>query len=629
MARKGQVEIVIILAILVVIVVVVATQMNLIIPPSDTPDVRTVRESAEGLVRTAVLDTIETMSNNGGYLSSSDYQMGSVRLNGQSVPYWQYRGQVTVPQKEQNLQRGVQKYLEDNKDSLAQALPGTEFGTPVVNIPAISNDRISISVSMPTRYNGAQIAQPYVVNVNTHFGEVYEFSQGFALQQRNERQFEYNTMFSFATSPIENNHHSIPLYEVMVGAGDTLFASSWEILPKAKTEVLDTLDHSYMPGKVPDRVKYDRCGHSGDTPHAHSQNEFLTCPHIHSDTSSQQFALTPISGKRYEELEVDFFLPDDFSFDYSNFRMSPDPVYAIAELIPYTGSYLSRDAVEVSYTMNYPVIVRATDPDTGLVFQYAIDVYIIDNQPAVWSAATALTNDDPVCTEASCLMEMTVTDSQGFPIEGAAVGFAGCFIGNTGSGGTLTNFVPCASGTLSIDHGNYGSLIESRTDSQLGGTEVLYRKPQVNVLLHEVKLVDNGGGNYIVYFGNVGTVTANNRISFSLTRQEDLEQFTFSPQGPSFTSKYAPAGNYYVQAYLQEFDASGTLRGGLVYPYVMSESDTTLHVYIPTLLGLRDIPTDEAKVAKIGELSQVLDLCGIGPVTTTEYIQEEACEVNV
>ena len=602
MRCKGQAEVIIIVALFAVIAVVVITQTNMFIVPEETPDVRTVRESAEGLVRTAVISTIGVLSDQGGYLSDSEYQLGSVSLNGRDVPYWQYRGQVTVPDKSSNLQAGIQSYLQANKDSFADALSDVTFGNPIVNVPIFSDDSITVTVTMPTTYKESPISQPYTVTIPTHFGEIYDFSRGFAIYEANSRPFEYYTLSSMLLSPIENGHHSIPMYEFMMGCGDYLFASSWDITPKVETAIKRTLAHTYMPGKAPEGTI--------------------------TTSASPKYTLVPINGKDYENLRVSFMLPDDFSLDYSNFRMSPDPVFGIAEPIPLMGECMSRDAIEVSYTMNYPVIVRVADPETGSVFQYAVDVYIISNMPAGWTVTSPLDQEeDGVCANPSCILELNVLGTSGSPIQGAAVGFMGCHLGTTDSSGYLATLAPCGAGTLYIEKRGYGQFLESRTSAELSGTVTLYRKPQVNIIFHEVVVQDQGSGQYMVYYGGVKPLE-DKRAYITLREQRNLKEHSFYPNGPSISISTVPAGDYYVIASLASMDFQ-SVHGGLVYYYTLEEGTNELHIYIPSTYDFNSIATTEEQLEKISELSQVLEECGIGPVTETSYTQEEACSVTI
>jgi hypothetical protein len=585
---------------------VVVTQLNWIIPSEESPDVRAVRGSVEGLVRSAVLSTINDLGEKGGYLSESDYQLGSVTLAGEEVPYWQANGEVAYPDKVTNLQEGVRRYLEDNIDSFAESLSEVEFGEPMVGPPTFRDDSITVSVTMPTTYRENAISGNYVVTVDTLYSQAYDFATGFALYESNNRPLEYYTLSSMALSPIENNHHSIPMQEVIFGCDDYLFLGSSDVIPRMESTIMKTLSNTYMPGKAP-------------------EGYLLT-------SSSPKYSLVPLGGKRYGDLDVDFLLPDDFSLDQSNFRMSPDPAVGIPEPIPLMGECMGMEPVAVSYTFNYPAVVSVRDPETGSVFQYAVHVSVLNNEPRPWSVTSTPEKglQEEICSEPSCIMDLEVRDSSGNLLPQASVSFMGCHIGETDSSGYLASLAPCGSGTLYVYKRGYDEYLDARTSSELEGSVTLYRQPAFNVILHEVVVQQLDSGTYMVYDGEgVVSTTGDKRVYLTFRSESDFEERAFLTSDPSLTIRTVTVGVQYVTASLLSRDFS-TLEGGLVYPYAVDEGldGKTLHVYIPSFYDLNSLD-DTARQQKIGELSQVLEKCGIGPVTLDEYVQTESCAVTL
>jgi hypothetical protein len=599
MSHKGQAELIVIVALMVVIAVVVISQMNLFIAPELSPDAKGVQLSVEGFVRTAVLNTIETMSEQGGYLLFSDYQLGSAVLNDREVPYWQRGGQVTYPDKASNLQAGVQAYLEENRDGLAGALGNVTLGSPSVGTPAFRDDSITVTVSMPTTYKGIALPQPYTVTVNTKFSEIYDFARGFIAYEAGSRPFEYFTLGTMALSPLENGHHSIPIEEVLIGCGDYLFAGSWDVMPEVERAIFRTLAHTYMPGKVPEGTL--------------------------QTSSSPKWPLVPINGRGYEELDVAFMLPDDFGLDHSNFRMSPDPATGVAEPIPMMGECMGSEPIWVEYTIEYPAIVTVPDPDTGNTFQFAFQVFIVDNAPADWStAAPAEDLQAGVCSDMGCVLELNVQDSSGSPVEAAAVGFMGCSLGRTDSTGYLATLAPCGSGTLHVYARDYGEYLDARTSAQLDGTVTLYRRPTINLMVQEVRVQDYGSGSYMIFTDGVTSVE-DKRAFITFRSAQDFTEYSFYPEGSSMTVSSMPAGNYYVSASLLSPDFS-TAHGAFAYPYTIREDTQSLYLYIPTIIpALGEIEDELQRNLKVGELSRFLEMCGAGPVSETPYSSEEAC----
>lgn len=598
MNHKGQAELIVIVALLVVIAVVFISQTNLFITPETPTEAKSVQLSVEGFVREAVLDTVETMSEQGGYLSASDYQLDAVVLNDKEVPYWQQGGQVTYPDKASNLRAGIKAYLEDNKDGLAEALGNVTLGSPSVGVPAFRDDSVTVDVNMPTTYRGIAVPQPYTVTVKTRFSEIYDFAKGFVAYEATERPFEYFTLGTMVLSPLENGHHSIPIEEVLVGCGDYLFAGSWDVMPKVEDAVSSTLAHTYMPGKVPEGTL--------------------------RTSSSPKWPLAPINGREYEDLDVAFMLPDDFGLDHSNFRMSPDPVTGIAEPIPMMGECMSTEPIWVEYSIEYPVIVTVPDPETGNVFRFAFQVYIVENAPADWSAAAPGQDlQAEICSDMDCVLELEVRDSSGIPIEAAAVGFMGCSLGRTDSTGYLATLAPCGSGTLHVYARDYGEYLDSRTSAQLDGTVTLYRRPTINIMVHEARVQDYGDGSYMLFTDGVTSV-GDKRAFITFRSAQDFTEYSFYPEGSSMTVSSMPAGNYYVSGSLMSPDTN-KVHGAFIYPYTVREDTQSLHLYIPTIVPPLGEMEEPQRNRKAGELSMFLEECGAGPVSESPYSSEEAC----
>ena len=282
MGYKGQAELIIIVALMVVIVIVVATQINNIIPTTESPDIRNARESVESFIRAAVIDTLGNLSESGGYLSESDYQLGYVYFNDKKVPYWQYGGEVRYPDILENIRSGVDEYIKANKNGLAESLAGLSLGDAMVGTPVFSGDKLTLSVTMPTTYKETPVTQTYTVSVDSQIGDIYSFAKGIAAYDAANRPFEYYTLSTMMLSPMDNGHHAIPMYEILVGCGDYIFASSWDIMPEVEDSIRKTLAHVYMPGKVPEGTL--------------------------RTSGSPKYSLVPISNNNYENLEVAFII---------------------------------------------------------------------------------------------------------------------------------------------------------------------------------------------------------------------------------------------------------------------------------------------------------------------------------
>jgi len=294
---------------------------------------------------------------------------------------------------------------------------------------------------------------------------------------------------------------------------------------------------------------------------------------------------------------------------------------------------IGTEPVAVDYTLEYPAIVRALDSETGNIFQFAVQVFIHENAPRDWSVSVTPGEDlqDEVCSDPSCILELEVRDSSGSPLEAASVSFMGCHLGRTDGTGYLATLAPCGSGTLYVYKRGYGEYLDPRTSSHLDGIVTLYRKPTFSLTLHEAVVQDWGEGSYMVYYSETGQyihTIENKRAYITFRSDQDFKEYSFYSDGPSLIISTIPAGTYYVSGTLSSPDFQ-TLHGAFTYIYTISEDTDTMHIYIPTASSLDSITDDTERMLKIGELSQVLDECGIGPVTDTAYIQESACAVTI
>ena len=421
---KGQAEFAVIIGIVIVAAVVIIYAF-----PSITPRIMppgkydTFKASFESLVRDGAQDTMSKLSVYGGYLDNSSFQLGSVIFLGKEVPYWQYNGNVKFPDVKANLVQGVSGYLARNKEGFIQEMKmsGLEIGEPKVSANVLAGKAI-ITVSMTTKIDGTNYPQPYTVEVQSRLGEIEEFSKAFAQYDKASRPLEYYTLSSMMISPMEGDAHSIPFFVSLTECGDYLFKGWYDLKPSVEGVVRATLAQTYMPGKAP-------------------LNTMMT-------SSSPKYALVPMNGKRYENLDVGFFVPDDFSLTPSEFQFSPDPISTSSKIIPLVGQCQS-DPIYVNYYLTYPAIVRVKDPLTNNVFQFAVHVYIKDNKPGDWSGTGYETDaQKQICSNPQCLAQITVKSASGNPVDSASITFMGCSLGRTDSRGVLSVTAPCGIGPI-------------------------------------------------------------------------------------------------------------------------------------------------------------------------------------
>jgi hypothetical protein len=127
MARKGQIELVVILGIIVVIGAVVYYVFSggmlgyTSVPAEIAQEHQVFASSVQDMMRNAALQSMSTLGLQGGYADEASYPMGSVEYHNNDIPYWQYNGQVRSPNVQQNLVAMINEYLDEYKDSLARS----------------------------------------------------------------------------------------------------------------------------------------------------------------------------------------------------------------------------------------------------------------------------------------------------------------------------------------------------------------------------------------------------------------------------------------------------------------------------------------------------------------------------
>jgi len=607
--RKGQVEIVVILGLLVVIAVVVVSQMN-IFAPNETTDSRLARESVESFVRLAAYDTVDKMSMYGGYVSPSDFTGDYETVNGKPVPYWQQGGVVSYPDKTSNFMKGIKNYIDDNKDDLTATMNNVTLGDPVISAPIFNNDKITVTVAMPTVIRGVPYNQPYIVTIPTRFSEVYEFSKNFAQYEATERPLEYFTLSSMFLSPLENGFHEIPYSEMAVSCGQHLFASSMDIRPKVENAIMSTLAYTYMPGRVP-------------------LNTLRTASH-------PKYSLTPIDGNSYPNIDISFDLPDYFELvPGSMFQMDPSTVSVMAEPIPFTGECISNP-VDVNYFIRYPAIVKVKDPETNNLLQFAIDVYIKDNLPGGWASVGGYesTEQKQVCDESLCEIDMTVTDLYGNPVSGATVKHMGCFVGKSDSDGKISGLGPCGQGMLRIYASGYDEYKGFAGNSDLNDKSFALRKRvPLNFIFYEVIISDSMGGGYFINANNLdapGVVPLQDDHMATLTFYNVRNDFQLASTSVAMSYDVLVEDVYAVSGMLLTSDMTkveGAFADEIAISHVEGKEGQTVYVYIPKSVNFNGATTDTIR-RLTATYTGVMQKCGIDTMTTEKVNLEEACAVE-
>ncbi len=602
---KGQAEFVVIIGIVIVAAVVILYAFpNITNPiiPSGKYDM--FKASFESLVRDGAQDTMSRLSAYGGYTDNSSFQLGSVSFLGKEVPYWQYNGDVKYPDVKGNLVQGVSDYLSRNREGFLQeiGMSNLEIGEPKVSANILAN-KIMMTVSMPTKIDGSNQPSTYTVEIQTRLGEIEEFSKAFAQYDKNSRPLEYYTLSSMIISPMEEDVHSVPIHVFLTECGEYVFRSWWDIKPSLENVIKATLAQTYMPGKAP-------------------LNTMMT-------SSSPKYSLVPLNGKRYENLDVGFFLPDNFELTPADFQFSPDPIIATSQVIPMVGQCQS-DPVYVKYYLSYPAIARVKDPLTQNVFQFAVHVYIKDNKPGDWSGAGYETDvQKQICSNPQCSADISLKDSLGKPVDYAAVSFMGCSLGRTDGQGVLRGPAPCGLGPLQVYKQGYESYGKMQSSDSIRGLSItLAKTPVIRLHLYEV-IVQNISlnGKYDISQDAISPIAADRLVYMNLYDVTNVKAYQrgFSAAGNLLSSM--PAGPYIITASL--ISAGGEELGAILVDYTLSESldGKDLYVYLPDTLDYGKITGEAEKAGATVTLTNVLTKCGLGPLSLSE-VSFNGCSVG-
>ncbi len=611
MEKKGQVEFIVILGLLIVIAVVVfyASQSGML-SPVVSPDVSTAQDSVSNLIRAGAHQTIISMDLYGGYLDDSSFQLGSLTFNGKQVPYWQKNGEIKYPDIYANFKEGIKQYLAENREGFATAYE-EEYGKDlVIGEPTISAnflpDKIDVLVTMPTTLDGSPVPQPYSISIPTRMEEIRDFSTSFMTYSNQNRPLEYFTLASMIISPFDQGVQEVPFILFLLNCGEMVHKNWWDIQPKMDKVIKTTLAHTYMPGKYPQDV-------------------------IHT-TSHPKYSIPPINGKEYQNLDISFHLPDDFTITQSNLQFIPDPIYVYAEPIPMT-TLCQSDPVYVKYFLHYPVIVRAKDPLTGNSFQFATEVFIFNNTAGDWaidSSGFIPSEQKEICENTRCLVDVTVKDSSGDPIPHASVTFMSCGLGTTDSDGKLWRGAPCGAGSLEIQKNSYGKYSQSTATNIQDLTVILYKTPVINLYLHEVIVQDlTTTSQYLIRSDAIGWINTRHpsqRVDMNLLNFDEpvLNQFVFDSK-MGIINRIAP-DIYTISVSLM---TESILTGTIMFNYDITEDmdGQDLHLYIPYMPGIAESENFEDMAVAAVTMNNLLIECGLGPMTTAPIEDFEGCVV--
>jgi len=441
--RRGQAEFVAIIGIVVLAIVAIffsfRPDLQLSTVPTEIAQLqKEVKDSFTTLAKSGSDEILEIMETHGGYLSVGVLEnqaefsvVPSEVFLGQGVPYWQYCQNDVSPSKDDVtswMETGMYIYILENIGALGKTFQkDVKFDASELNVDAnILNGKIDFSITLPTTVQDYSIKQPYTLAVPTNFGRILDFAKDFSKESADSRFFEYFTLASMLYS--QNSHDGypeLPTIGFLVDCG--------EVIHRSPGEVSDTLE-SIISYTLADILWWQ------DMPK--------------STTEPKVYAIQDVNGKKYEDLDPKFYLPDDFGIVFKKpvvITNTKDILKSINVLtIHNCMSYYNQ-----KYSISYPVITRVKDSLTGNNFHFA-SLAFIDSagelqfmKPGSCDSVPEAGTEEPSCNP-SCTGRLTVSDYSGNRLEGAAVVFGDCFVGETNHWGVLEAPILCGKNNLSV-----------------------------------------------------------------------------------------------------------------------------------------------------------------------------------
>jgi hypothetical protein len=591
--RKGQVEFVAIIAILIIGAVVILTTYGTTIlhpPPGGATELQeSVKQSVLLFLREGAFEAVKKLEANGGFLPE---QRKTVTFNSNPVNYWSVNGRENTPDLQSNFITLLEEYIGRNKNMLQQTLSekNVTFGDASVSANILGS-KIITTLSMPTTVKGYPIQQPYRTEIQTNLGQIFGFAENLVKSNKDERYFEYFTLSEIALSPIENGIHTTPMHVMLTRCGQSYHKDWYDLKPKMEDVITSAIEHTYMPGKVPDEIK---------------------------NSKINKYTMTELGGNRYKSLNVEFHLPDNFELGRNTFTMSPGIISAEAERI-VAGICLS-EPVSVKYSLVYPVVVEAEDFFTGNRFYFAIEVSIIDNKPAETSGIkpSKPSLQNLICRNPQCRASLTVK-SDGIPISDAMVSFMGCSLGRTDISGRLSSHSPCGAGLLEVHKSGFESYSEMKNNDELQNLALGLKKLlNVQLYFYEVTVAETGG-KYIIHKNSVKPKDAKT-ITLRLTPLSNPEGTIEYSTTNTVDTVLLPEGEYSIGG---ELTYTETAYGGFLTLHSIDSETKELHIYIPKIADFNSLRS----LDMLSKLTLVLNKCGLGPVSEHKITPYEDCEV--
>ena len=605
MHRKAQAELALILGLFIIAAVVGIYAFSTIVPPTTRPgalsdEQKAVETYVKDAVRRASLQTLTAMYDQGGYVDTTG--VDHIDYGGNDITYWQKCADVKVPDVEKNLEAGIESLLKSS-------IPGrTDIAGKIVTFDKnlmsadaqIFGNRITLSVTMPTVFEGQAMPQPYTIDLRTSLGRISDFAGDFARFQADYRALDTNLLKLIPRSNPRTMAESCWLPTKGVLFQGSLSKTWGELRECMQRLVIHNLAHTHewqkptlKNGKIPENLL----------------DESWLFQIVKSDGTWGQ----------YKELEVEFhYGGEDSQLSRSNpellFGTSPDPVQESGDsfsMIGFSiGPILSYD---VKYDVSYPVVVSVWDPLLERSFKFTTFVNIEGSKASddcSMQAGPPSAHDQHCVFGATEDMSLKVVDHNDVPLSGVEVWYDDCGPWVT-FGGDVQAKIPSATGA------------ELWLLDEFSGSEYKVCMDSSELRDKTVRLPIRQS--FDVNFYNVNLERSPLRIkSITAADEENITAIFTGPKNPCMNSSVSIAANY------DQWGGRLTAATVALYPtvvygvnvtgagsvgmdsFVATGREAVLNIYSPYIAG-------GLTESEMQGMKQLYQDCGIQPVSSQVY----------
>lgn len=632
MQSKGQIEIIAILVFVIIGVLaayfVLSPEATDILPGvGQTEQSKLIRDSVMNLVRTATIENINRIYDNGGYLDGS--QVTNVEYGGLTVPVWQACSNNMAPDVKKQLENGIRFYitenLENNEDFYGK---GAEFDIrKMVLTVNIFDGRVDVDAELPTKVEGNPVSSSYKTSVPSDIYQIVNFANDFVSDVEENRFFEIATLSTLVH------------FDIYSGPESESWMPSGRILPlECGRKVLRTRDQMFS---------------------AFREVLSYTISHVMWNAQPISFRANPFypinsAGGNAYNLDVEFAYPNSWDAELERKFSTNPPTLLISSrnifpLVPACMGYY-----KILYSFQYPVIVSVKDDVMGKYFRFAIYTSVKDSKPddtCVAGVFSGLTDYEKDCVYGTyCDYNITVVDSEGNPIEGAEILFYQCPLGSTDENGsavsTGTQKAPCIAADFQIWKEGYRTFGEFLSSTELEGFKVNMKKSlgDITTKLYGIGLTAKGEtseGVYTIYETNgykkkitefkkdndpdvkamiyfypfdPNYVTGEDIEVFGVNMDIDTGQFT-----DTLSLEGLYPGDFYVVAVAIQ-NSTNIVLGTLSTELTLEEGDNSLFVYLPvvTMTDSGNPPATSLNASESSKLQGLSSCIGGSLISRTE-----------